>query len=160
MRETLLTCEICGNDFLAKRSDAHYCSGACKQQAYLQRLGVIGSSSKRRVDRGRITAHLMLGVNQFLTLMSHDMILRIEVEPLAQQLFRLHAIIPEKELPDHFLLASNVKTLVDYLLGVMQAGNKNALLLEVYKKPFTKYILDLKNLSMRVVTYTYPLNSF
>lgn len=31
-------CESCNTEFLAKRFDAKFCSGACKQQAYLERI--------------------------------------------------------------------------------------------------------------------------
>jgi hypothetical protein len=37
-------CEMCGNAFKSKRSDAKYCSAACRQRAYLKREGKASNS--------------------------------------------------------------------------------------------------------------------
>lgn len=39
MKITIKYCEYCDKEFEAKRTDARFCSSACKQQAYLQRQG-------------------------------------------------------------------------------------------------------------------------
>ncbi len=36
-RRTALTCETCGDQFRPKRTDARYCSSACRQKAYRRR---------------------------------------------------------------------------------------------------------------------------
>jgi hypothetical protein len=38
-RATVHTCEQCGRRFTGVRSDAVYCSNACRQRAYRQRGG-------------------------------------------------------------------------------------------------------------------------
>ncbi len=38
MKTTPMNCQYCQNPFEAKRTDAKFCSGACKQNAYLDRM--------------------------------------------------------------------------------------------------------------------------
>lgn len=38
MKTSIKDCEYCNTEFIAKRSDAKFCSGACKQNAYLERV--------------------------------------------------------------------------------------------------------------------------
>jgi hypothetical protein len=39
-----IACATCGKDFKPKRSDAHYCSAACRQRAYVKRDGKASNS--------------------------------------------------------------------------------------------------------------------
>lgn len=159
MKQTEITCEFCGAEFIARRTDARYCSGACKQQAYLERLGGPRISSTK-CDRGRITAHLMLLLNKFITVASHDLILRIELEDLKDQLSRLQVSIPDHQLPDHVLLIKNVKTITESLLYAMDVKKHNGLLTGNLKEFLSKHLKGLNELSKTVVTYVYPRNSF
>jgi hypothetical protein len=43
-----LTCQVCGRIFQPPRSDAKYCSSACRQKAY--RTRVTGKRPDRAVD--------------------------------------------------------------------------------------------------------------
>jgi hypothetical protein len=41
-------CPVCGADFTPRRSDARYCSGACRQRAYRERTSRDGSTPESR----------------------------------------------------------------------------------------------------------------
>lgn len=43
-----LACDGCGKEFTPARSDAQYCSGACRTRAYRDRHGRRGAPRKRR----------------------------------------------------------------------------------------------------------------
>lgn len=42
----------CGREFAASRSDAHYCSSACRQKAYRERHRLLSSDNVERVIAG------------------------------------------------------------------------------------------------------------
>ncbi len=48
MKTTNKHCEYCNIEFIAKRFDAKFCSGACKQNAYLDRLRNFDAEEKNR----------------------------------------------------------------------------------------------------------------
>jgi len=50
-------CATCGNDFIPKRSDAKYCSVACKQKAYRARRRPGGPRFSKRVIAFRLSGH-------------------------------------------------------------------------------------------------------
>jgi len=45
-------CAVCGNTFTAKRTDARYCSHACKQSAYRKRVTDNGCAKFATTDSG------------------------------------------------------------------------------------------------------------
>lgn len=47
----LSRCEVCGNAFTPKRAGAKYCSGACKQRAYRERVTVNASTQNEHTEQ-------------------------------------------------------------------------------------------------------------
>lgn len=46
-------CEICGDEFTAKRSDARYCSGTCQRQGYRRKRGAKSREEAQRENAER-----------------------------------------------------------------------------------------------------------
>lgn len=49
-RSTSLSCEQCGDIFLSKRSDAAFCSAACRQKAYRNRKKEQRIAARKSLD--------------------------------------------------------------------------------------------------------------
>lgn len=60
MKITKRACKSCKTEFRARRSDAKYCSGACKQNAYLDRIKnfVVPLEPEKPFQKNRLTERI------------------------------------------------------------------------------------------------------
>src|SRR5690348_13493379 len=60
-KESQLICKNCDGVFYAKKSNAHYCSNACRQSSYLERwnLKPVKMEIKQKPDNRRIAKALL-----------------------------------------------------------------------------------------------------
>jgi hypothetical protein len=157
MKETLLTCENCGNDFSSRRSDTKYCSNACRQDDYLKRRSEIyGDPRKAKRDPPKATVLVLLWVNELFLYMASEKISRGDLQMLLQKISSQDEMIFDN-LPEHKKLIREVRNLCDELLKGMRANQIFDLETSLVKKSAANFLKYLKDKSRSMVTSVFSL---
>lgn len=152
MKTNILACANCENEFNARRSDAIYCSNACRQQSFMARKvrHYSGEISSNR-NPGKATILLLLQLNEVFFMFAGDTISKSQVEALLQTDSEINELA-FTNLPDHKTLQNEIQKLCHLLLEVMDRSKAATIQTEIIKKSAGKFLGSLKSHSRLIAS--------
>ncbi len=154
MKNHLKTCLDCNEDFVSKRSDAKYCSNACRQNSYLIYKYGLHTIEQKRESPEKITGQLLLLTNQTLFIFAKGYITKNDVESLSDKTSILNSQLTD--LPEHNRVLKKLMTICQVLSELFNETNEKTLHLEKAEFHLIKYLETILSQSKTAFSFVFP----
>ncbi len=154
MRKHQKACLDCGEKYVSKRSDAKYCSNACRQNSYLiYKYGLYNNQQKRESPK-KTTGQLLLLSNEILFLFAKGSISKNDVEKLITKSKSLNFSFTS--LPEHNQVLKMITTICQALLEVLNATKEDNINLLTPKSRLINHLESIMSQSKTAFSFVFP----